>query len=96
VELIGQADVLDWRGVSMVWGLTGFLDVAGKSAVRFANAHLIDDETVAKMGHPDGFRDVRPWSFGKNAEFKQVLMLSGGGLWCGAIARLLGRGSLPE
>ena len=22
-------------------------------AVRFANAHLIDDKAVAKMGHPD-------------------------------------------
>jgi hypothetical protein len=74
VELIGQADVLDWRGVSMVWGLTGFLMLPGTTnAVRFANAHrttppaswrgprLIDDETVAKMGHPDGFSDVQPW-----------------------------------
>ena len=29
------------------------------SAVRFANAHLIDDEAVAKMGHPG---DMVVWS----------------------------------
>jgi hypothetical protein len=34
--------------------LTRFeLDCEGKRFTRGANAHLIDDETVAKMGHPD-------------------------------------------
>jgi hypothetical protein len=40
-------------GISLWRGLDRFCDVPdGRSAVRFANAHLIDDETVAKMGHP--------------------------------------------
>jgi hypothetical protein len=30
VELKGHAIVVDWRGVSMVWGLTGFLCWIGK------------------------------------------------------------------
>jgi hypothetical protein len=31
-------------------------DLAWAGAVRFANAHLSDDEAVAKMGHPDYLR----------------------------------------
>ncbi len=37
-----------------LWGalLEGGGEGRWAGAVRFANAHLIDDETVAKMGHP--------------------------------------------
>jgi hypothetical protein len=34
------------------WDISG-LSGAGRRFARSANAHLIDDETVAKMGHPD-------------------------------------------
>jgi hypothetical protein len=33
-----------------------------RRAVRFANAHLIDDETVAKMGHPGDLAAAKRWA----------------------------------
>jgi hypothetical protein len=46
--------------------------VEGKRFARGANAHLVDDETVAKMGHPD-FVVGQTWATRPSAPPKFVM-----------------------
>ena len=46
-----------WGRVELTAQMSGW--ACSRSAVRFANAHLNDDGTVVKMGHPEGYRLLR-------------------------------------
>ena len=56
-SLLAKTRLLKMRAPEMKWGTRwkfyALLAAGEESGSRFrANAHLIDDETVAKMGHP--------------------------------------------